>query len=249
MEEGQFQVDDSFEDFLVHKDKQPETVAKKSGEAKENTAEQAAKVTQSSVPQAKEQARPASMETEAVAMTKSGPSRTAVPLSASGKTKEIEPEVGGRVALRQTAPAVGKGGLGARKGIDLRASAPAARNDYSLATGASMQVLEGMEGTVVQRAVKLPDDQIRYTVGGEDVLVVGGTAGIGLAIAKKLASYGAFVSVVGRRAITEPKITCIQSDLSLVKQQRALAGKSGRGFHFLFLCLAHLQTRFRIPTR
>ncbi len=238
-------MSDSFEDFLVHKEKEPEMVKKQSAEVVEVQAKE-------NVSAPAQQPRPASMEVEAVSMTKSGPSRTgeAVPLTASGKTRETEPAMGGRVALRQTAPAVGKGGLGGRRGIDLRASAPAARGEYGLATGASQQVLEGMESTVSERAVKLPDEQIRYTVGGEDVLVVGGTAGIGLAIAKMLAAYGAFVTVVGRRAISEPKITCLQSDLSSVKQQRALAGELP---FWLIQKLSQQrsfpQTRFRTQSR
>ncbi len=159
-------------------------------------------------------ARQSGGDTEAVAMRKSGPARP---------RGEIETTVGGNVALRQTAPAVG---TGRHKGIDLRKSAPhASRNDYSVATGASLQVLEGMDNAITQKAVKLTEEQIRYTVGGEDVLIVGGTSGIGLATAKVLAAHGAFVAVAGRRTVAEPKIKSIVTDLSTVKQQRAFADK------------------------
>ena len=86
-----------------------------------------------------------------------------------------------------------------------------------------MQNVHALEAAASSKAARLSDEQIRYVVGGEEILIVGGTAGIGLALAKKLREFGASVTVVGRRKLEEPKIKCIQADLSTIKGQRSFA--------------------------
>ncbi len=138
-------------------------------------------------------------------------------------SRESDSGVGGKVALRATAPAVGKGSFfGTRPGLDLRNSAPEHSN-YAAATGGSMANVNAVAAAATSKAAKLTDEQIRYVVGGEEVLIIGGTAGIGLALAKALTDFDASVTVVGRRKVDAPKIKSVQADLSSVKSQRALA--------------------------
>jgi len=64
---------------------------------------------------------------------------------------------------------------------------------------------------------------VAASVRGKKVLVVGGTKGLGLAIAKKLAAGGADVTVAGRTKPAEKFLKVVPADLQKVKQQVAFA--------------------------
>ena len=68
-------------------------------------------------------------------------------------------------------------------------------------------------------------EEIRAQLSGKNVLVVGGTAGLGRALAEQAARHGARVTVVGRRdpGGLHPEISLLQADLSTLKAAQELA--------------------------
>ena len=63
------------------------------------------------------------------------------------------------------------------------------------------------------------------SLAGKSVVIVGGTAGLGNAIARASANAGAKVTVVGRsqREVLPPNITFIKGDVSTLAEQRRTA--------------------------
>ncbi len=66
---------------------------------------------------------------------------------------------------------------------------------------------------------------VASSVRGKKYLIVGGTKGLGLALAKLLKKNGASVVVVGRSAPTAAGLEFVEADLQTVKQQLAFANK------------------------
>ena len=164
--------------------------------------------------------------TPVVAASRAPPKSPKPPVHSTEPQVHLAP-VGGRVALRATAP-VGRRSL--RESLGLRKSAPSnepRKNDHTLATGSTELVLAGLEGMAAKQAPMMSDAQIRYVVGGETCVVVGGTAGIGFGIANRLASHGADVIVMGRRSLPDKNspLKHIACDLSSFEQQIAAADK------------------------
>jgi NAD(P)-dependent dehydrogenase (short-subunit alcohol dehydrogenase family) len=71
----------------------------------------------------------------------------------------------------------------------------------------------------------LTGEQIRYNVGGDECCVIGGTAGVGLAIARELCGYGADVTVMGRNAppTLDPHMRFVSCDVRTSQGQRQCA--------------------------
>jgi NAD(P)-dependent dehydrogenase (short-subunit alcohol dehydrogenase family) len=66
-------------------------------------------------------------------------------------------------------------------------------------------------------------EPVASSVRGKKALIVGGTKGLGLAIARKLAQEGADVTVAGRSRPADKSLKFIPADLQTVKQQKAFA--------------------------
>lgn len=151
--------------------------------------------------------------------------RVKVPVAEKKKPlAEVQVPMGGNVALRHTAPAHATNQKGQKD--NLRNSAPGdVSREQRLAMGSASQVSLGSDELgKAERAPTLQEEQLRYVLGGEEALVVGGTSGIGLAIARELASYGCFVTVMGRREIPKKskKIAQAADAAPLSKRERLL---------------------------
>lgn len=84
---------------------------------------------------------------------------------------------------------------------------------------------------MLQVIPQLTASELQTIYAGKRVLIIGGTAGIGKALAGSLGKRGAKVTVVGRRSVTFPpesgSVSQVNKDLSLMKNAVALADEVG----------------------
>jgi NAD(P)-dependent dehydrogenase (short-subunit alcohol dehydrogenase family) len=100
---------------------------------------------------------------------------------------------------------------------------------YALGAGVALLSLRFIGKTMMDRAsrqrtldIAIPRSSLA-SLNGKRAVVFGGTAGLGFAIAKKLAEHGAEVSVVGRRSPNDPQLKHIPADLSTISKQLEVA--------------------------